>query len=83
MIDREHIKKHFFSDPGWPMVEELIMEYANPLIEMKDVDITQPAEHVKAEIIGRKLAYEKLTEFLKGAGLLKSPEIINKITKFN
>lgn len=82
MIDREHIKKHFFSDPGWPMVEELIMEFANPLMEMKDVDTTQPAEHVKAEVIGRMLAYNKLCEFLASSGLIKQPSNY-KITKFN
>ncbi len=82
MIDREHIKKHFFSDPGWPMVEELIMEFVHPLIEMKDVDTTQPAEHVKAEVIGRMLAHDKLCEFLASSGLV-SKQGITKITKFN
>ncbi len=82
MIDREHIKKHFFSDPGWPMVEELIMEFVNPLMQMKDVDTTQPAEHVKAEVIGRMLAHDKLCEFLASSGLIKQPGNY-KITKFN
>jgi hypothetical protein len=82
MIDREHIKKHFFSDPGWPMVEELIMEFVTPLIQMKDIDLTQPAEHVKAEVIGRMLAHDKLCEFLASSGIMKSANI-NKITKFN
>lgn len=78
MIDREYIKKQFFSDPGWHMVEELIMEYATPLIEMKGVDVTQPAEHVKAEVIGRQLAYDKLTEFLKGSGFIRNNITSNK-----
>lgn len=82
MIDREHIKKHFFSDPGWPMVEELIMEFVNPLMEMKDVDTAQPAEHVKAEVIGRMLAYDKLCEFLASSGLVSKASNY-KITKFN
>lgn len=82
MIDRDHLKKHFFSDPGWPMVEELIMQFINPLMEMKDVDTTQPAEHVKAEVIGRMLAYDKLCEFLASSGLVDRPKNY-KITKFN
>lgn len=82
MIDREYIKKNFFSDQGWPMMEELIMEFVTPLILMKDVDVTQPAEHVKAEVIGRMLAHDKLCEFLDSSGILK-PANNNKITKFN
>lgn len=82
MIDREHLHKHFFSDPNWPQVEELIMEFVNPLIEMKDIDTSQPAEHVKAEIIGRSLAYDRLCEFLASTGLVAKPKDY-KVTKFN
>lgn len=82
MIDREHIKKHFFSDPGWPMVEELIMEYVNPLLDMNDVDESQPAEHVKAEIVGRKKLHAQVLKFFASSGVIKKPENY-KITKFN
>lgn len=54
----------FFQDPDWKEVENIILEYINPLLEMDSVDTNQPAEHVKAEIIGRKLAYNCLIDFL-------------------
>ncbi len=82
MIDREHLKKHFFSDPAWPMVEELIMEYVNNLLKMSDVDTKQPAEHVKAEVIARQLAHDKMSEFLTSSGLIKKVSDY-KLTKFN
>jgi hypothetical protein len=49
----------------------MILKYVEPLIDMNTIDITQPAEHVKAEIVGRVLAYNKLTEFLQDSKLVQ------------
>ncbi len=71
------LRQTFFEDPRWTGVEELIREFINPLIDMSTVDTTKDGETVRAEIIGRKLAYEKLNEFLsqtKIVGAIKRKE---------
>ncbi len=54
----------FFQDPRWLEMEDLILKYIEPLLDMSTIDLKQPAEHVKAEIIGRQLAYKSLRDFL-------------------
>jgi hypothetical protein len=51
-------------DPRWAAVEKLIQDHINPLMDFNTIDLTQPAEHVKAEVIARKLAYNNLADFL-------------------
>ncbi|NBW09215.1 MAG: hypothetical protein EBR82_14445 [Caulobacteraceae bacterium] len=71
----------FFSDPDWHQVEKIIMDYLDPLIKMSDVDIAQPAEHVKAEIIGRQKLYTQMVEFLEQTGIVgRKPLQDNKNT---
>jgi len=69
----QDLQKTFFQDPRWAEVEGLIMDYINPLIDMSTVDLTQPAEHVKAEIIGRTLAYNSLKDFLSSSKVISRP----------
>lgn len=64
------IQERFFQDPEWHLVEELIREYINPLLDMSTIDTSQPAEAVKAEIIGRNLAYDSLNKFLEQSKLV-------------
>lgn len=78
----ETLKQKFFSDPDWAKVEELLMGFINPLIEMSDIDLTQPAEHIKAEIIGRQLLYKRLTEFLEQTGIVGKPRDYKGKTSF-
>jgi len=58
------IQERFFNDPEWYQVEELVLSFINPLLEMDTIDTTQPAEAVKAEVIARRLSYETLMNFL-------------------
>jgi hypothetical protein len=60
----EKLRSKFFSDPDWVEIEKLILSYIDPLKDMATIDTTQPAEHVKAELIGRMTAYNNLTRFL-------------------
>jgi len=76
----EKLKSKFFSDPDWKEVEKLLMGFINPLIEMDDVDENQPAEHVKAEIIGRKKLYKQITQFLSQTGIVGNPSEHTKTT---
>ena len=61
---QEKLFQKFFSDPDWVEIEKMILEYIEPLIKMEDIDIHQPAEHIKAEVIARMKAYETLNKFL-------------------
>lgn len=81
-IDQKELKevqKAFFEDPRWKTVEDLIYEFINPLLDMSTIDITQPAEAVKAEIIGRRLSYDTLYKFIEQTKLVGSsrPHITN------
>jgi hypothetical protein len=75
----KELQQRFYSDPEWYQVEELIRGYIEPLKDMSTIDTTQPAEHVKAEIIGRLLAYDRLNEFIEQTKLVghASPKPIN------
>jgi hypothetical protein len=69
----QELQKEFFQDPRWAEVEDLIMKFVEPLIDMNTIDLTQPAEAVKAEIIGRTIAYNKMTEFLTSTRVVTRP----------
>lgn len=69
----------FFTDPDWSLVEKTILDYINPLIEMKDIDITQSAESVKAEVIGRLKAYESLSKFLADTKIVQGRGTNNQV----
>lgn len=64
------LQERFYNDPEWYLVEELIQDFVKPLLDMSTIDTHQPAEHVKAEIIGRTLAHERLTSFLEQSRLV-------------
>ena len=58
------ITARFFQDPEWQKVEEMILAHIEPLKDFNTIDLKQSAEHVKAEVIGRMLAYNGLSKFL-------------------
>lgn len=76
----QELQKTFFQDPRWAEVEDMIMKFIDPLIDMNTIDTKQPPEHVKAEIIGRTLAYNALKDFLTTTKVISRPlrEIKNK-----
>ena len=68
--------KELTQDPRWGEVETLLESYMKPLMDFNTIDTTQPAEHVKAEVIGRRLAYNALADFLNDTMFVS-----NKVTK--
>ncbi len=72
-IDLNILKDKFFSDPDWKMMEELLMSYVEPLVDFNTLDIKAPAEHVKAEVIGRMYAYNALSKFLVDSKIINRP----------
>lgn len=69
----KEIHKRFYQDPEWQQVEDIILAHIMPLIDMSTVDTKQPAEHVKAEIIARNIAYDSLFNFLSQAKIVNQP----------
>lgn len=67
------LEKKFFNDPDWKQIENMLVGYITPLIDMSTVDTKQPAEHVKAEIIGRTLAYNSIVQFLNNSRVVSRP----------
>lgn len=70
-----HLIKQFYEHPDWRHVEDVIMTYANSLIEMADIDTSQKAEDVKAEVIGRLKAHETFCRFLNDSKIVGRPFI--------
>ncbi len=71
------IPKRFTEDPEWYQVEEVIEEFINPLLSILEIDIKAKAEDVKAEVIGKKKAYEALVGFVRSKGLVRSNKLEN------
>jgi len=40
---------------------------------MSTIDTSQDGETVRAEVIGRKLAYDSLEKFVRTAGIIREP----------
>lgn len=77
----QEVKDRFFKDPQWYLMEELILEFINPLKDMSTIDTTQPAEHVKAEVLGRMMSYDALINFVGNSGLVSKNKLSdNKVT---
>jgi hypothetical protein len=74
----QHLIDRFFSDPQWGQVEDMLLKYVDPLVDMTTVDLKQPAEQVKADIMARILAYNSITKFLNDTKMVGRP--IKEIT---
>ncbi len=67
--------QRFLQDPEWYKMEELILSHIKPLLDITTIDTNQPAEHVKAEIIGRNLHYNALAAFLRSSGIIRENKL--------
>lgn len=65
-----HLIKQFYDHPDWRHVEDVIIKYANSLIQMDEIDLSQPSEDVKAQVIGRLLAYETFCKFVNDSKIV-------------
>ncbi len=72
------IQERFFKDPQWHLVEDAIKDYVIPLRDILTVDVTQSAEDVKAQVIGRQLSFKNLERFLQDSKIISKPLADNK-----
>ncbi len=69
--DLKLVTEHFFQDPSWHLVEELIRSYINPLESCLNIRADASNDEIASEVRGRQIAYETLDKFLVDSGLLK------------
>lgn len=79
--DLQLIKTHFFEDPSWHLVEELIRSYINPLQSCLNIRADASNDEIASEVRGRQIAFEALNTFLVDSGILQSR--ITKKPTFN
>ena len=70
----EDISK-LIEDPNWEKIEKLVTGYAENQLDITTIDLRQPAEHVKAELIGRITAYNSMIQFLQDTKIVSKKEI--------
>lgn len=69
-MKNRHVSEKFYNDPEWGVVEEILMDKINQLRDMDEIDDTKHPDEVKAELKGRKKAYQLLLAFLGEAKLI-------------
>lgn len=69
--------KKFFSDPEWHLVEELLLDYIEPLRDIRNVDLKDSATGVKGEIRVRIHTYELLDKFIQDCRTIGTSTITN------
>ncbi len=79
--DIQLLKEHFFQDPSWHLVEELIENYIEPLKSCLNIRPDMSNDEIASEVRGRQIAYESLNTFLTDSGVLK-PRIISEKPSF-
>jgi len=79
--DIKLLKEHFFQDPSWHLVEELIQSYIDPLKSCLNIRPDMSNDEIASEVRGRQIAYEALNTFLVDSGIFK-PRIISEQVTF-
>lgn len=71
--DLERVYQKFVSDPDWKIVENLLNQFLEPLLDIRSIDTKgKTSDEVFAELMGRKLTSDALSNFLSEVKLLKT-----------
>ena len=71
--DLQRIHQKFVSDPDWKIVEALLNQFLEPLKSIESIDTKgKTSDEVFAELVGRKLMIDGLSNFLSEVKLLKT-----------
>lgn len=62
-LDMEKLRK-FYCDPDWKLVEQMFLDFINPLVSVTNVDIRDNATAVKGEIRTRMHVYAQLKSWI-------------------
>lgn len=69
-IEKE-LRDKFYTDPAWKHIEDKILAYIEPLLDLSTVDMTDKAENVKVEVKGRLIAHKQMMKFLDESGIIR------------
>jgi hypothetical protein len=69
-MDTKVLTARFFEDPEWKHVEDMLLAKMASLEEITDKDLKEYRGHIEEQIIGRRLAYNVLKEFLQETKLV-------------
>lgn len=69
---RAALEKKFFKDPEWPIIQKAVLERIAVLDGLGSIDVNLPAEDVKCQVKGHKVAQEILFEFFYACGIIPS-----------
>jgi len=61
--DLKQLHERFFSDPMWPEMEELIMEYVSPFRSVMDIPRNLSNDQIATEVRGRQKMVEQMEKF--------------------
>lgn len=71
--DLQRIHEKFVSDPDWKVVEALLNQFLEPLLDIRSIETKgKTSDEVFAELMGRKLTADALSNFLSEVRLLKT-----------
>lgn len=78
--DLQRIHEKFISDPDWKIVEALLNQFLEPLLDIRSIETKgKTSDEVFAELMGRKLTADALSNFLSEVRLLKTS--VNKMNE--
>jgi len=66
------LRDKFFRDPEWHLVEDMFLDYIEPLKDIDNLNINDTALSIKGEIRARKHFHALVTSFFGDAKLLAS-----------
>lgn len=78
-MTKEQILK-FIDDPDWHFFVERFELYLSEITDLKSIDLNQPSEVIKAEIIVRNQTAELLRKFLTDNELLRRNSAIAPVS---
>lgn len=67
---RKKLEDKFFKDPDWAIVREALAREIAHLEGLASIDVKMPAEDVKCQVKGHKVAQEILLKFFMECGML-------------
>lgn len=68
--------KRLFQDPEWKLVDEMLREYVEPIIDIKNIDLSDTAVSVKGEIKAKKQFHSLIIKFLADAQSIATNDVL-------
>lgn len=77
-LQLDQMKDKFFKDPEWHLIEDMFMNYIEPMKSIDNLDINDTDKAVKGEIRAKMQMHAQITAFFEAARTLANGEILNR-----